>query len=117
PHFNIGGPIDNFSGLLDGLASSNGRLGTAIRAQKALLQNGTSDKAIATQQISQPFGRVVIRDGTVSFHNPDEEDSNPDEERLQITKLSATLEWPQTTSSATLRGTALWQDETTQFNI
>lgn len=115
PHFNIGGPVDNFSGLLDAIANSNGRLGTAIRAQRALQQSGENDKTLAAQQASQPFGRVVIRDGTVSFNRPDS-DEEPKEDQ-QITKLSATLEWPRTSSAATLRGSALWRGENTQFNV
>ncbi|MEN5297701.1 AsmA family protein [Brucella sp. TWI559] len=115
PHFNIGGPVDNFSGLLDAIANSSGRLGTAIRAQRALQQNGANDKALAAQQASQPFGRVVIRDGTVSFNHPDEQEASKEEQ--QITKLNATLEWPRTSSAATLRGSAQWRGEATQFNV
>jgi AsmA protein len=115
PHFNIGGPVDNFSGLLDAVANSNGRLGTAIRAQRALQQKGETDKALATQQTSQPFGRVVIRDGTVSFNPADSEKELKEDQ--QITKLNATLEWPRTSSAATLRGSALWRAENTQFNL
>src|SRR5690606_27642731 len=96
PHFNIVGPVDNFSGFLDAITKSNGRLGTAIRAQKALLQNGSNDNTTASKQASQPFGRVVIRDGTISYARPndDEEKSNAPEQ--QVTKLNATLDWPQT---------------------
>ncbi|MGW6779408.1 AsmA family protein [Brucella pseudogrignonensis] len=116
PHFNIGGPVDNFSELLDAIASSNGRLGTAIRAQRALQQqNGGNDKTLATQQASQPFGRVVVRDGTISFNHPDSEEE-PKEDQ-QITKVNATLEWPRTSSAATLRGSALWRGENTQFGL
>lgn len=115
PHFNIGGPVDNFAELLDSIASSNGRLGTAIRAQRALQQNGANDKTLATQQASQPFGRVVLRDGTISFNDPDLQEEPKDDQ--QITKLNATLEWPRTSSTATLRGSALWRGENTQFSL
>ncbi|MFS2324933.1 AsmA family protein [Brucella sp. H1_1004] len=115
PHFNIGGPVDNFAELLDAIASSNGRLGTAIRAQRALQQNGANDKTLAAQQASQPFGRVVLRDGTVSFSDPDSQEEPKDDQ--QITKLNATLEWPRTSSAATLRGSALWRGENTQFSL
>ncbi|MEJ5080781.1 AsmA family protein [Ochrobactrum sp. MYb379] len=115
PHFNIGGPVDNFAELLDAIASSNGRLGTAIRAQRALQQNGANDKTLATQQASQPFGRVVLRDGTISFNDPDSQEEPKDDQ--QITKLNATLEWPRTSSAATLRGSALWRGENTQFSL
>jgi len=115
PHFNIGGPVDNFAELLDAIASSNGRLGTAIRAQRALQQNGANDKTFATQQASQPFGRVVLRDGTISFNDPDSQEVPKDDQ--QITKLNATLEWPRTSSTATLRGSALWRGENTQFSL
>ncbi|MDR6432106.1 AsmA family protein [Brucella pseudogrignonensis] len=115
PHFNIGGPVDNFAELLDAIASSNGRLGTAIRAQRALQQNGADDKALAAQQASQPFGRVVLRDGTISFNDPESQEEPKDDQ--QITKLNATLEWPRTSSAATLRGSALWRGENTQFSL
>ena len=115
PHFNIGGPVDNFAELLDAIASSNGRLGTAIRAQRALQQNGANDKTLAAQQASQPFGRVVLRDGTISFNDPDSQEEPKDDQ--QITKLNATLEWPRTSSAATLRGSAMWRGENTQFSL
>lgn len=115
PNFNIGGTVNNFSGLLDAIASSNGRLGTAIRAQRALQQNGTDDKTRAAQQASQPFGRVVIRDGIIAFNDPVSQEE-PKEDQ-QITKVNATLEWPRTSSAATLRGSAQWRGEATQFNL
>ncbi|MBV2143119.1 AsmA family protein [Falsochrobactrum sp. TDYN1] len=119
PHFNIGGPVDNFSGLLEAVASSNGRLGTAIRAQRALLQNGSNDKTLAAQLVSQPFGRVVVRDGTISFNRPESENETEGEadQAQQITGLNATFEWPRTSSPATLKGNAQWRGEATQFNL
>lgn len=117
PHFNIVGPVDNFSGFLDAITKSNGRLGTAIRAQKALLQNGSNDNAIASKQASQPFGRVVIRGGTISYAPPNDDGEKPYAPEQQVTKLNATLEWPQTSGAASLRGTAVWRDENTQFNV
>ncbi|OYR15184.1 AsmA family protein [Brucella thiophenivorans] len=115
PNFNLGGTVNNFSGLLDAIASSNGRLGTAIRAQRALQQNGADDTTRAAQQASQPFGRVVIRDGIIAFNDPDSQEE-PKEDQ-QITKVNATLEWPRTSSAATLRGSAQWRGEATQFNL
>jgi len=112
PHVNLDGPISNFSQLLDAIANSNGRLGTAIRAQRALQKDGSGDNAQATQQASQPFGRVVVRDGTIAFNRPD---SEPEIE--QITDVNATLEWPRTSSAATLKGSAKWREETSQFSL
>ncbi|PWL18878.1 AsmA family protein [Falsochrobactrum shanghaiense] len=120
PHFNIGGPVENFSELLNAIASSNGRLGTAIRAQRALLKQGSNDdKALAAQLASQPFGRVVVRDGTISFNRPDAENDAEDkpDPQQQITALNATLEWPRTSSPATLKGSGQWRGEGTQFSL
>lgn len=117
PHFNIVGPVDNFPGFLDAITKSNGRLGTAIRAQKALLQNGSNDNTTASKQASQPFGRVVIRDGTISYARPNDDEEKSNAAEQQVTKLNATLDWPQTSGVASLRGTAVWRDEDTQFNV
>ncbi|PQA71848.1 AsmA family protein [Brucella oryzae] len=115
PHVNLDGPVSNFSQLLDAIASSNGRLGTAIRAQRALQQSGSGDNAQAAQQASQPFGRVVVRDGTIAFNRPGSEPEITSDE--QITNVNATLEWPRTSSAATLKGSAKWRDETSQFSL
>jgi len=115
PHVNLDGPVSNFSQLLDAIANSNGRLGTAIRAQRALQQSGSGDNALAAQQASQPFGRVVVRDGTIAFNRPGSEPEITSDE--QITNVSATLEWPRTSSAATLKGSAKWRDETSQFSL
>lgn len=121
PHVNLDGPVENFSELLDAIANSNGRLGTAIRAQRALQQSGSGDNAQAAQQTSQPFGRVVVRDGTISFNRP-ENGEQPDKtqqpaQEQQITGVNATLEWPRTSSTATLQGSAQWRGEASQFSL
>src|SRR5690606_6159739 len=104
PHVNLNGPVANFSQLMDAIANSNGRLGTAIRAQRALQQSGADENAQAVQQASQPFGRVVVRDGIIAFNQPDSEAEATRDE--QITNVNATLEWPRTSSPATLKGSA-----------
>ncbi len=124
PHISLDGPASNFGALLDAIAGSNGRLGAAIRAQRALLKEGGGDKQ-AAQLASQPFGRVVIRDGSVAFHQPGEEDKTGEDRATedkdkpgdQITKLNATLEWPQTSGPATLKGSGVWRGEASQFSV
>jgi len=115
PHVNLDGPVSNFPALLDAIANSNGRLGTAIRAQRALQQRGTNNDTQATEQASQPFGRVVVRDGTVSF--PRAENGADTAKDEQLTNVNMTLEWPQTSSAATLRGSGKWRNEESQFSI
>ncbi len=115
PHVNLEGPVSNFSQLLDAIANSNGRLGTAIRAQRALMQSTADKNAQATGQTSQPFGRVVVRDGSVAFNRPGSEPEITNDE--QISEVNATLEWPRTSSAATLKGSAKWRDETSQFSL
>ncbi|KAB2695481.1 AsmA family protein [Ochrobactrum sp. Kaboul] len=119
PHVNLDGPVSNFPALLDAIANSNGRLGTAIRAQRALQQRGTNNNTQAAEQASQPFGRVVVRDGTVSFPRPEHGGGNggtPAKDE-QLTNVNMTLEWPQTSSAATLRGSGKWRNEASQFSI
>ncbi|MGV6905262.1 MULTISPECIES: AsmA-like C-terminal region-containing protein [unclassified Brucella] len=115
PHVNLEAPVSNISQLLDAIANSNGRLGTAIRAQRALLQSGAKKNALAAGQASQPFGRVVVRDGTIAFNRAGSEPNVPHDK--QITDVNATLEWPRTSSAATLKGSAKWRGEATQFSL
>lgn len=115
PHINLDGPVSSFPAMLDAIASSNGRLGTAIRAQRALLQNGTKPDSQTSEQTSQPFGRVVVNGGTVSFAPPPTGEETAKED--QITDVNMTLEWPQTSSAATLKGGGKWRNETSQFSI
>lgn len=115
PHINLDGPVSSFPAMLDAIASSNGRLGTAIRAQRALLQNDTKPDSQTSEQTSQPFGRVVVSGGTVSFSPPQTGDETAKED--QITDVNMTLEWPQTSSAATLKGGGKWRNEASQFSI
>ncbi len=130
PHVNLDGPVSNFAQLLDAVANSNGRLGTAIRAQRALLGSGGANgggggDTQAEDQASQPFGRVVVRDGTLSFGNSGGNSDSAGQAATganaagnsKITGVNATLEWPQTTSAATLTGSAKWRDESAQFSV
>ena len=115
PSINLDGPVGNFPELLDAIASSNGRLGTAIRAQRALQQTNSGNNKQTVQQASQPFGRVVVRDGTISFNrSADKTERDKDE---KITGVNATLEWPRTSSTATLKGSAEWRGEASQFSL
>lgn len=115
PHVNLDGPVSNFAQLLDAIGNSNGRLGTAIRAQRALQRSGSGGDVQAAQQTSQPFGRVVVRDGVIAFNRSDDKPETTSDK--QITDVNATLEWPRTSSAATLKGSARWRDESSQFSL
>ncbi len=115
PHINLDGHVTNFPALLDAIAASNGRLGTAIRAQRVLQDAKTTNDPRTVEQASQPFGRVVVRDGTISFDQPADAAANADEDK--ITKVNMTLEWPQTLSAATWKGSAQWRKEALQFSL
>ncbi|MGU3574536.1 AsmA family protein [Brucellaceae bacterium C25G] len=110
PVFNLGEPVINLQHVLDGLSKSDGRLGVAIRAAKDLLSDQKSD-ATTRQQISQPFGRIVVRDGTLTFRKFG---SEVDE---VVNNINATLNWPQTTQTASFKGNARWKNEVTEFDI
>lgn len=110
PHFRLDEPVGDLPQILDALASSDGRLGVAIRAARELAQKSDTDPAVG-RQASQPFGRIVIRDGTLDYRRF----GSPVEE--QITAINATLDWPQTTSAANLQGSANWRGENTDFSF
>ncbi|MFC4624514.1 AsmA-like C-terminal region-containing protein [Daeguia caeni] len=123
PRFNLNGPVVSFNELLDALANSNGRLGTAIRAQRELIVNGDGNQSAAGQaaeRVSQPFGRVVVRDGTIFFGASEDKDAGEKDaadRNEEITGINLTLDWPLTTSAATLKGKAVWRGEETQIDI
>lgn len=110
PHVLMDAPISNFSGFLEAIANSSGRLGTAIRAARALNDSANNNTA-APQQLSQPFGRVMVKDGIISF-NP----QGADKDEL-ITAVNATFDWPRTTSSASFSGKAKWRGQQSQFTV
>lgn len=110
PVFDLGEPVIDPQQLLEGLAKSDGRLGVAIRAAKDLITEQKSDVE-TRQQTSQPFGRIIVRDGTLTFRKYG---SEVDE---VVNGINATLNWPQTTQSASLKGNARWKDEVTEFDL
>lgn len=110
PIFALGEPVINPQQLLEDLAKSDGRLGVAIRATKELISQQKSDVE-TRQQASQPFGRIIIRDGTVTFRKY----GSPIDE--VVNNINATLNWPQTTQAASLKGNARWKDEVTEFDL
>lgn len=117
PHVNIDGSVTDVPAFLDALASSSGRLGTAIRAQRRLLEGAANNDSQAAELASQPFGRVVVRDGAIAFMRTEAQAETPKSDDEQITAVNMTLDWPQTTSAAALKGSAKWKGETSQLNI
>ncbi|WP_374829475.1 AsmA family protein [Paenochrobactrum pullorum] len=110
PVFDMGEPVIDPQQVLEGLGKSDGRLGVAIRAAKELISEQKSDVA-TRQQTSQPFGRIVVRDGTLTFRKFG---SDVDE---VVNNINATLNWPQTTQAASLKGNLRWKDEVAEFDL
>ena len=110
PRFNIGEPVIDTAQFIHSLSTSDGRLGTAIRAEKQL-QAGENSDPILNQRSAQPFGKIIIRNGSLTYKRFG---SDRDEE---ITAINATVDWPNTKSVFSLRGNAVWNNENTNFDL
>lgn len=110
PVFNMGEPVIDPQQVLEGLSKSDGRLGIAIRAAKEMISEHVSDVK-TRQKISQPFGKIVVLDGTMIFRK-----SGSDSDEV-LNNINATLNWPQTTQTASVKGNLRWKDEITEFDF
>lgn len=111
-HFNLSEPVEDLPQFVNILASSSGRLGLAIRQARSLTAKKTdSDQSGDKQLQTMPFGRLVLEDSSIGFT------TRNTEQQKEITAINATINWPQTTSAATVKGKAVWQEETAEYNL
>lgn len=107
-HFNLSEPVEDLPQFVNILASSSGRLGLAIRQARNL----TGNEADSDQQLqTMPFGRLALENSSIGFT------TRNTEQQKEITQINATINWPQTTSAATVKGKAVWQKETADYNL
>ena len=111
-HFNLSEPVEDLPQFVNTLASSSGRLGLAIRqARNLAAKKSENDQNNDTQLQTMPFGRLVLENSSIGFT------TRNTEQPKEITEINATINWPQTTSAATVKGKAVWQKETAEYNL
>jgi AsmA protein len=110
PRFRLNEPVNDLPQVLTAATNSQGRLGMVIRQAKALVASNPNDPKV-DQLVSQPFGRIVIQDGSLAYRRF----GSPLEE--QVTDINGTFDWPQTSSPASFQGSAKWRGEDTQINL
>ena len=114
-HFTLSEPVEDLPQFVNTLASSSGRLGFAIRQARNVTahESGKPDNTGATknQLLTTPFGRLVLENGSVGFT------TRNSERQEEVTAINASIDWPQTTSSATIKGKAIWHGETAEYNL
>ncbi|WP_075654399.1 AsmA family protein [Pseudochrobactrum sp. B5] len=111
-HFALSEPVEDLPQFVNTLASSSGRLGLAIRqARNVTARKTDSDQQSDKQLQTMPFGRLVLENSSIGFT------TRNTERQEQISKINASIDWPQTTSAATVKGKAVWHDETVDYNL
>ncbi|WP_110747345.1 AsmA-like C-terminal region-containing protein [Phyllobacterium leguminum] len=110
PRFRLNEPVTDLPQLFSAATNSQGRLGMVIREAKKLVASNPSDPKV-DQLVSQPFGRIVIENGSLAYRRF----GSPLEE--QVTDINGTLDWPQTSSPASFHGQANWRGEATEINF
>lgn len=110
-HFTMSEPVDDLPQLINALGTSSGRLGYAIRqARRINLQKNSrqsDDKKVQTM----PFGRLVLQNSTIGFT------PRKSEQQEKITGINASIDWPQTSGAATVKGKAVWHDAVADYNL
>lgn len=109
PHFNLGETMIDPAQFINALSASDGRLGTAIRAEKSLQSDKAADPNIGLRT-AQPFGKIIIRNGSLTHQNFNSANE-------EITGINATVDWPNTQSAFSLQGSAKWNEEQTRFEL
>ncbi len=111
-HFALSEPVEDLPQFVNTLASSSGRLGLAIRQARNVTAKKTENDQQSDKQLqTMPFGRLVLENSSIGFT------TRNTERQEQISKINASIDWPQTTSAATVKGKAVWHDETVDYNL
>lgn len=114
-HFTLSEPVEDLPQFVNTLASSSGRLGLAIRQARQLTAQNAGKSAAKPSDSSQlqtmPFGRLVLQNASIGFT------TRASEQQEEITAINASIDWPQTSGAATVKGKAVWHDETAEYNL
>jgi len=111
PHFIIEEPLKTTADFLATLSQSQGTFGNTLRNAIDLVKENPHNPDI-TRTLAQPFGRIIIQDGRISYRLGEDQ---PEED---ISDVNATLDWQVSNRSAALNGSGLWHGQmtTVQFS-
>ncbi|WP_409361623.1 AsmA family protein [Bartonella heixiaziensis] len=110
PQFVMEKPVKTVADFFDRFSRSQGALGLAIRNAREILKHNP-DRPDIKRLLNQPFGRIVIENGTLVYH--DSITGVPE----KITGLNATLDWPESMQEMRFRADARWRGELTKLSI
>ncbi|WP_455479649.1 AsmA family protein [Bartonella sp. B23] len=110
PQFVIEKPVKTVADFFDRSSLSQGALGLAIRNAREILKHNP-DQPDMERLLKQPFGRIVIENGTLVYHD------NISRKAEKITGLNATLDWPESTQKVQFRADARWRGEFAKLSI
>ncbi|UNE54677.1 AsmA family protein [Bartonella machadoae] len=110
PQFVMEKPIKTVVDFFDRFSRSQGALGLAIRNAREILKHNPDHPDIE-HLLKQPFGRIVIENGTFVYHDSISDVSE------KITGLNATLDWPESTQKVQFHADARWRGEFTKLSI
>ncbi|WP_254492281.1 AsmA family protein [Bartonella sp. B1099] len=110
PQFVMKKPVKTMADFFDRFSRSQGTLGLAIRKAREILKHNPDHPEIE-HLLKQPFGRVVIENGSLVYHDSLSGIAE------KITGLNATLDWPESTKEVRLRVDARWRGEFTKLSI
>ncbi|UXM95598.1 AsmA family protein [Bartonella sp. HY329] len=118
PHFAVDEPVKTVAGFFASLARSDGSLGNAIRQAREIVAQSPNNADLSSL-LNQPFGRIYIEDGTLSYpidHNS--ADKKPSAEaRGEIKEINATVTWPTSTYAASIKANGRWNSAYTEVNL
>ncbi|KEC55320.1 AsmA family protein [Bartonella koehlerae] len=110
PQFIIEKPVKTVADFFAKFSRSRGALGLAIRNAREILKHN-SDKPDTKRLLKQPFGRIIIENGVLVYHDSISSIAE------KITGLNAVLDWPESTQEARFRADARWRGELTKLSI
>ncbi|WP_034988834.1 AsmA family protein [Bartonella senegalensis] len=110
PQFVMEKPIKTVADFFARFSRSRGVLGLAIRNAREILKHNP-DKPDTKRLLKQPFGRIIIEDGVLVYHDSISRVAE------KITGLNAVLDWPESTQEARFHADARWRGELTKLSI
>ncbi|ATP12010.1 hypothetical protein BHOIPH791_01630 [Bartonella henselae] len=110
PQFVMEKPVKTVADFFARFSRSRGALGLAIRNAREILKHNP-DKPDTKRLLKQPFGRIVIENGILVYHDSISGIAE------KITGLNAVLDWPESTQEARFHADARWRGELTKLSI
>lgn len=110
PKFTLNEPVKNVNDALQTIAGSQGALGIAIREAHKLIEQNPQNPDLS-RLLSQPFGRIIIEDGTIDYHSFNKGPSEA------IGSVNAIVDWPSSTRRASIIISGNWRGEKTELRM